>query len=168
MRNLRTAIWEGLLEHDYHYRYYGELLSRSIMRDRYAKIAILGLVTLAIILQFGGLGFVSPVLIVIAVIAGVLPASLGETVGLVAIAHHRIGQVQLDWQLLWLECEHHGKSKHEELRSTLVDLRVRETEIHATLGAIPIRPKLWSRVQKESRHFWQEKRDRCVRDPAQS
>lgn len=156
---IRTSVWEGMVEADRLHRYYGKLAGKLGRRDHCMTVATCLLALLTAGLASRGNEWTLTVAIVTAV-AGALPLiyRLGDRITEAAYCGRQLSDLSVRWRELWNQVD---SLPEDEVAERWRKLAVAVNEVTALKERVPADEKLLGATEEESYAYWRTKTDQA-------
>jgi len=152
---IRTSVWEGMVETDRLHRYYGRLAGKLARKDRWMTVAALVLAILTAILANSGHGWTFIVALATAVAASLpLIYRLGDRITEAAYCGRQLSDLSVRWRELW---NHVDSLPKDVVAAQWRELAAAVNEVTALKERVPEDKKLLGATEEESYAYWRTK-----------
>ena len=152
---VRTSVWEGMVEADRLHRYYGRLAGKLARKDQWMTVAACLLAVLTAILANSGHGWTLFAAVATAVAAALpLIYRLGDRITEAAYCGRRLSDLSVRWRELWNQVD---SMPEEEVSARWRDLADAVNEVTALKERVPEDKKLLGATEEESYAYWRTK-----------
>ena len=153
--DIRTVVWEGMIEIDRLGRYYGGLASKLARIDKAMTVAVT-VFAVGTVYSLPTGGIVTLMLALATVAASVCPLVFryGNAILSASNCQTRLGELGTEWQALWLDVD---IINEEEAKARWKELSKRQDGILAFQSSRPVDEKLNLKTAKDAHEYWTKK-----------